>query len=297
MAVITVSEITNRSTSHSLLVERTKRSWTIKVDSLSDNSLTIGSELIGSTLPTLFQAHPNNIYSTARSMQIVNTKGLIWKATADYSTEPITQSQKERSEAPNPIDRRVKISWASNSYDMAVVKDIDGNAVVNSAGDYYDPVPSQPWESLSFQFRKNYLQPPTWMVGYLNSVSTVDIVILGITIPAGYAKFTQPNGGEEQEENGQTYYEASWQIEANVRPWQLQLLDEGMRRIDPSDATKRIKIQDGNDPAEDITSPALLDGSGGVLANPSLTTAVFNDHKGYYVYDYSGMPGVTGVTA
>lgn len=291
MTVTSVKELIKRDGNYQGVHERITRAWQITVDSPYENSRTIGNQTIGVSLPVLFQSHPSNLFATARSLAITHHQGLIWQAKCEYSTEPITQSERERAEQPIPTERRVKISWSAASYDKVVVKDIDDKAVVNSAGDYYDPPPAVPWERLSFHFRKNFTTPDPWILQYLNSVNSTDISILGIPIAAGMARFTQPSGGEEQEENGQIYHETTWTIEADVNTWQLELLDEGFREISDTD---RVNITD--DDGNPITSPVLLDGAGAKLPEPSLNTAVFNNHKVYYEKNYLFLPGVDSGT-
>ncbi len=168
-----------------------------------------------------------------------------------------------------------------------MVKDIDDKAIVNSAGDYYDPPPSVAWERIAFHFSKNYASPEPFILEYCNSVNSTDISILGVPVSAGNARFSQPAGSEEQEENGQFYHTTTWDIECDVNTWQLEILDEGLREISGTD---RNNITDGN--GNDITSPVLLDGSGVQLAEPTLDNAVFRDHKVYYEKDYTLLPGV-----
>lgn len=294
MTVVSVKELVNRDGSLKGTRETITRAWQIKVSSPYDNSHTIGSELVGSSLPGQFESHPNNVFATARSLSIKNAQGLIWTARCEYSTEPLTQDERERAEEPNPTNRSVKVSWSTSNYDKPVVKDVDDKGVVNSAGDFYDPPPSVPWERLSFHFRKNYSSPSPWISAYCNSVNDSDISILGIAIPKGMARFCQPSGSEEREENGQVYHETTWDIEVDVRTWQLEVLDEGLRQVDSADTTKRINITD--DDGNEITAPALLDGSGYKLDNPDLDNAVFNEHKVYYEKDYTQLPGVSAGT-
>lgn len=287
MSVTSVKELIKRNGSYDGTSQSHVRSWEIVVNSKYDNSVTIGNALIGTSLPNLFYTHPNNIFLTTRSLKIAQSKGLIWIATATYSSAPLSQSERERAEESNPLDRTVKIAWAAAEYEKAMVKDKDEKAIVNSAGDYYDPVPSVPWERLSFSFRQNFTGPQTWMIDYINSVNASDISILGISITAGNARFVQPSGSEEQEENGVIYHETAWNIEADVQTWQLELLDEGLRE---KSGTDRIAIVDGTSTA--VTSPALLDGSGAVLADPTLDNAVFNCHLVYTEKDYTTISGI-----
>ena len=288
MAVVSTNEVIKRGGDLVGVHETISRNWQIVVDDPHDNSRTIANSEVGVTLPNLFESHPDNIFATCRSLGIKQSKGLIWNAKAMYSTEPITQDERERADEPIPIDRDVKISWSATSYDKVTVKDLADKAVVNSAGDYYDPPPAITWERLTFHFRKNYVTTEPWVLDYINSVNESGIIILAIEIPAEKAKFSQPSGGEEQEENGQLYHETSWDIEVDVRTWQLEILDEGLREIDGTD---RVNMTDVS--GADLTSPAMLDGFGAKLADPTLDNAVFNEHKVYYLKDYTQLPGVS----
>lgn len=294
MTVLSVKEVINRGGTLRGIHEDSTRSWLITVDSRYENQRTIANQTVGVTLPIQFESHPSNIFATCRSLSIDHMQGLVWKAKASYSTEPLTQSERERAEEPNPIERRVKISWSATNYDKVIVKDKDDKAVVNSAGDYYDPPPAVPWERLTFSFRKNYSTPSPWISSYCNSVNDSPITILGIAIPEGMARFTQPSGSEEREENGQIYHETTWNIEADIKTWQLELLDEGLRYLDPFDSSKRINAVD--DDGNEVASPILLDGSGAKLDNPDLNNAVFNQHDIYDEKDYTQLPGVDAGT-
>lgn len=294
MTVLTVKEVINRGGTLRGFHESSSRNWLITVDSRYENQRTIYNQTAGTSLPIIFQSHPSNIFATCRSLTIDHYQGFVWKAKADYSTEPLTQSERERAEDPVPVNRRVKVSWSAANYDKVIVKDKDDNAVINSAGDYYDPPPSVPWDRLTFHFRKNYASPSPWISSYCNSVNVSPISILGIAIPAGMARFTQPSGSEEREENGQIFHETTWNIEVDNKTWQLEVLDEGLRYLDPDDATKRINAVD--DDGNEVSSPILLNGSGAKLDNPTISNAVYNEHKVYSELDYTFLPGVDAGT-
>ena len=68
----------------------------------------------------------------------------------------------------------------------------------------------------------------------------------------------------------------------------MELLDSGFMIKDPSDSTKRVAayIDDGTEPS----TPALLDGSGGLLANPTPANAVFLSFDVYKTRTFSSLP-------
>ena len=56
-----------------------------------------------------------------------------WVVTVEYAPYDPTQFPE------NPLNHPIKISWGENRFEQTCFEDRNGNPVVNSAGDYFDP--------------------------------------------------------------------------------------------------------------------------------------------------------------
>jgi len=227
-----------------------------------------------------------------------------WVITAKYSSVPLSQQQQQQQQTISPIDWPAKISWKTNKYQKAITKDINGNAIVNSAGDPFDPPKEIPRSRWVVTITKNVLQVPAAVLLYADGVNSTQFIVQGIAVPTGAAKVQDISVSEQQagyDANGNTvlYYVFTWSFEMellNFRKngssagWQLQPLDQGYRCKDPNDASKRINITTNDVPKQLISSPALLDGNGNQVANPSTSSGVFLAFDVFLKFDFNSFP-------
>lgn len=264
------------------------RSWLIKVNNKFDTEQTI---INANVLPKLYDPLPENAYLTARKLTIrqKSETPFAWVATAVYSNEVENQGEGERAQAQqiNPVDRRAKIKWGTNQYTRAIHRDIYGNAIVNSAGDYFlDPPVEVEYSRWTATITKNVLQVPPWLINYENAVNSAEFEVGGLTVNEGCARITAISIDDRQTENGIDFYPLSITMEFDPGGFRARPLDQGTHRI--VNGCDRVKITDKN--GVPVDSPVLLNGSGGVLACPSPENAVFLDFPVYYTYDFSVLP-------
>lgn len=197
--------------------------------------------------------------------------------TADYSSEPLNQSEKEQEE--NPLARRAKIRWNTAKYQKAIEKDNANQATVNSAGDYFDPPPQVDRSRWTATIQKNLASVPSWIIDYTDAVNASSFTFAGLSVGARVAKIMSIEISDLQTDNDIDFYVFSYTLEFRPETWDLKILDQGLRY---KVSTSRKQILDDSTPPRPITSPKLLDGSGGILASPSPSTAVY---KTFYVYN------------
>lgn len=196
----------------------------------------------------------------------------VWIVTATYSTE--------REITENPLHEAAEIDWNTEPYQRAYYKDRDGKAILNSAGDYYDPPVTGDDSRWVVTITKNLSSVPKWILGYRDAVNSDGCYIDGIYVAAGYAKIMAVRVSKWQSRNEIWYRTLSLTIALSDIGWAREELDQGFREIDPTDTTKkkRRRIKDGS---KYVCSPVLLDGSGHVLENPTPDSAKFNTHHIY----------------
>ncbi|TWT57257.1 hypothetical protein KOR42_06150 [Thalassoglobus neptunius] len=204
-----------------------------------------------------------------------------WTVTCNYSSE------RELNE--DPTAEPAEITWDGESYTEVVFVDINGDAIVNSAGDYFvDPTPTREKTHLIAKIKKNVSALPTWVLSYRDVVNSGAINIDGLPIGAKLAMIRRPLIGPWQERNDIPFRELTIDVHIHPRGWKLEPMDVGFREKDGSD---RIQIKDGND--DEPTTPVPLDGSGNVLANPTPSNVVFLDFEVCDPVDFTILPGIS----
>lgn len=253
-----------------------------------DRSDLPNAELIvanASGIPREGQQHPTLLTAYCVSVELgQQDNGVEWFVTCQYSSE------KEMAE--DPTFDPVEIEWDGEIYTEAIYQDRDGNAIVNSAGDYFvDPTPTKEKSHLIASITANVDSVPTWVVDYRNVVNDAAIVIDGLTIAAGLAYIQRPKISKKQYRNDQEYRTISYDVHIHPDGWSLKPMDVGFRKKNATDSTKRDQITNDGD-EEEPTTPVPLDGSGGVLANPTPSTVVFLEFDVDAEMDFSALPGI-----
>jgi hypothetical protein len=204
-----------------------------------------------------------------------------WKVTASYSDEREINST-------DPNDDEVKVSWDGEIYQQSVIQDYGGNAIVNSAGDYFiDPVPTREACHLVARIRFNATSIPTWVLSYQDAVNDDAITIDGLTIAAGLAKVQRISIGETEYRNGTAFRSFSYEVHVHRTGWRFRPLDAGFRQIVGGELVQ-IRIK-----GEEPTTPVPLNGSGVVLALPTPATAVIGNYQLYPELDLTVLPGIS----
>jgi hypothetical protein len=224
------------------------------------------------------------------SIARIDASRLIWLVTVEFSNAPQEKQEQEKDEEPNPISRPARVRWTSSNVMRPIEKDIRGKAIVNSAGDYFDPPPEVEVAVWAAHVQKNFAAIPSWLLSYANVKNVEPFVIGGLTVAAGIAKVSEMAISELQKENNIEFYELSFSIRfEEALGWDLSLLDQGLHAFYGDDKLK-IKLND-----EDVAAPVLLDGAGGVLANPTPDNAVFLEFEVVAEKDFTVLPGCSAV--
>lgn len=233
--------------------------------------------------PKFGQQHP-----TLQSLFVVSVKPRaefgpkIWTVTVAYSDE--------RNLTDDPTTDPAEIVWGGEQFQTPFTKDRDGKAVLNSAGDFFDP-PHEIDDSRSLAtITKNVpVQTHVGLVlGFRNVINSDDIVIDGVDVGSKKAKIQWIEVSQKRERNDIAYRTLTIPIHLNEDSWEVDLLDQGYREKDPADATKRIQIR--SDDETELSAPAMLDGAGAKLANPSLDNAKYLTKGAYKLKAFKELP-------
>ena len=281
MTVTSVNELhAGRTANNDGLVRTYTRSFLVKTDSKSDGAYTAGS---AAGLPLIGSTHPEDLTAWCRSLSVAPFNGenapMAWTVTANYSSEWQL--------AENPLFEPAKITWSFEQFQTVAVQDKDGYAIVNSAGDLFDPPIMKDDSRPIVSVTKNLAVVPTWLLNYQDAVNSGPFTLDGLTISTGCAKMNAISVGAKATQNGYTYRPVTMDIHLQRDTWNFKVLDVGYRKI--VNTTEREMITsdgDGTDPP----MPVLLNGSGGVVSDPDTTGGVFLTYNVYATADFTVLP-------
>jgi len=263
------------------------RTYSRKFEIFSDDPNESWS-VIRAALPT--GAHPDDAsaYVSSRSVSRSDESRLKWEATVNYEWKPTDPGD-------DPTLRPAKIRWTSSLIQKAIVRDINGNACVNSAGDYFDPPLEAELPRWTATIQFNAASIPVGILQYAGAVNNSAITIDGVSIAEERARVLSLDIGEEDEENDVAFRSVTIAVEcrdASDSGFDLEPLDQGFRAT-VSGRLTAIVIDDDDGGRAKATSPVLLDGSGAQLTSPSPGTAVFMFYEITRKLDLTVFPGIT----
>ena len=225
--------------------------------------------------PRLGNVYPRDIGAWCRGRRANSVNKRLWIVTATYSSE------REMEEDPGADPPQ--FTWSTQQFQKIYVKDRDGKAIVNSAGDPYDPPIEGDDSRWSCTVTRNVASVPSWLLSYKDAVNSEAFTIDGISVNAGSAKLQNIQIGPLQTRNDITFRQLSLTL-TFAESFAVEVLDAGFCYKDGTEQ-KRILV-DGGEP----TAPVLLDGAGAVLANPTQDNAVYNEHNIYQEKSFSVLP-------
>ena len=290
MSVLTFKEIHNgRSGSDSVndkgIEVKYVRVYRVTTDDATDTAEDILSH---ASCPGWGNYHPDNTHAFVKSRTATNEafSKKVWIATIQYST-----SSKEYQSSP--LDDPAKVTWDTEQFQRVAFKDKDGDAIVNSATDFYDPPPERDDSRWAVVVSKNVAAVPTWLIDYQDAINSVPFVIGGLTIAAYAAKMQAIRICDIQWRESVSFYVLTMTITLAKDTHILKVLDQGFNKLvsgSGGDTLTKIFIPDADGTDVEATTPVLLDGSGAQLTSPSPSTAVFNEHHVYAELDFNALP-------
>jgi hypothetical protein len=230
-------------------------------------------------LPVIGEVHPDDSGAWCTTLQVDPTdpwKG--WTVTAEYSTE--------RELAEDPTDDPAEITWGYEQFQKPAVTNYAGEAILNSAGDPFDPPimidDSRPHVTIS----KNLATVPVWITTYQDAINSGSFTVDGITVGAGLAKMQNITITRAQSRNGTSFRTVTFSIHLQKQGWSSKQLDAGFRQIGYGGARENIR-NDGDD--ELPAAPVPLNG-GVAIPSPTPANAQYRVDVVYEAKDFSVLP-------
>lgn len=198
----------------------------------------------------------------------------IWRVTCNYSSQPQSSCADQ---IQNPLTKPTEWSGSFFQSQAIAVKDKDGEAILNAAGQVYDPPPMGDDSRPTIRAVKNfpYLDITLWK-SYKDAVN--DDLWLGV-IPAREAKIQSIVWGQSYSANCTPFYPVTFDFSLDDETYDLSLLERGFyEKVDD----KLLVIRDKNHEIKQESS--LLTSTGGLL--PSTGAPVFTGHRHYKEKDF-----------
>lgn len=259
--------------------------YRVITDNASENTQNIREAVVA--LGTSY-ASDSAAFARRRTARRLDNTRLVWEVTVSYEfgiDEP----------EENPLNEPAKIRWTSSLERVPAIKDLNGEAIVNSAGDFFDPPPEKDvvvW-TINIQFNENSV--PANIRSYAGAVNNAAITVDGEPIAQERCRVVGLDISEVQERNDTLFRVITLAIatvDNDDDGFDLSVLDQGFR-INDGGTIKDILIEDEDGNEQRPSSPVLLDGSGAKLTDPSPSTAVFLDFETVRKRDLTIFPGIS----
>ena len=291
MAVIDITETTDADYTPSKSGRTAKRTFTVKLDGTDTAAaapfVAVRASAGGVRVPRVGETHPNDPWLIVGNIAPKRIgHGILWEITVNYATKSTTGTGGGTG-ADNPLEEPPRISESYRTTVEPIDTDTDGNPIVNSALEPFDPPLSEEVVDRILTISHNRIDRIRDLEDFQGSVNADDVKVRGETIRAGTARIfiTQD---EVFVSKGFSYYATQFEItirEKGQMPklsqtWERRLLDQGFREY-LGRATLAIEgVVEIGDPlyanfvdqnGKQITEPTKLDGKGGKLkdkANP-----------------------------
>lgn len=256
-----------RTATNSRGVRTYTRAFRFRVDSQADDAWEVGSH---PDSPRIGQAFRDAWCISVTPACTDPWTG--WTVTAEYSSE------REMNEDPTQDAMQIRVY--TEQFQKPAVFDKNGEKIVNSAGDPFDPPLMMDDSRRVISLVRNVAAYPSWVLSYQDAVNSDSFTVRGITYAAGVGKVQSVSISDGQIRNGYPFYTLEVLIHLQKNGWILQPLDVGFRELDYA-GTSLINILNPGD-EERPSAPVPLDGAGRALAEPSTTNNVL---LSYSVYD------------
>lgn len=289
MTVTSVAEImdgrdTSEDTFRNVTEARHTRAFRVVTDDRHDADLDI---LGAAEVPKNGDVHPDDpiAFCRGRSASQQDNSPYVWRLLCVYSTG--------REISNNPLDDAAVLVWNTEQYQREFTREINGDGVVNSAGDPFDPpyvIDDARW---AVSVRKNVPAVPAAILSYRNAINSGTFVIDGIPVGTRRGKLSTIHIGEWQVRNDVAYRLFSYILQlkdSSEDDWRPRLLDRGLYEI-VGGKPQPIKVKGvGDEVGEAVTTPKQLDGSGVAITNPTAATAIFLTKSGNPELDFNVLP-------
>ena len=235
-------------------------------------------------VPAIGSAHPSYPGLFVESYDVEEGEGSAKNTLtvyANYSPRTTETSGSGSGAVTNQVE---SWGWDAGSEERELIDAVDGKAVLNSAGDVFDRVPTVSVPAPTFTKSMKFKQRQSGAMGCDCKVNSSAVTIGGRTYPVGSLLCHVA----EQRVIGDPNWKYRYNIQLKYRTnpvklaggdtvtdigWDVAITDAGMREIGSDGKLKLIKSIDSETGKKcTVTSPELLDGGGKAVVRSSSST-------------------------
>ena len=302
MAILSVIDVSHRegaTANYDDITGSKTAIWQLLSDSTTESDINI----IAGVGVDIYDPHPTSVGLVARRFSI--RREAAHRRVYFLEIEYNNTSDQNEPEDPDPLQRQLRIRWRAQTYQKFVWKDRNGDAIVNSVGEFFENVPSVDDTRWVIQVESNQSVVPSWVLSYDGKINDSGVTIDNVSFAAETLKMQNLNISELLYQNETAYRRVTFDLHYRSEGWKLEILDAGYFEVDPQDQIVfpiQVPLTDalGNRlPASETasrrrpTSPWPLNGSGEALTDPSPGQQVFLEFDVYPTADFSALPGVS----
>jgi hypothetical protein len=190
-----------------------------------------------------------------------NSLASLWRATVKYGPwDPLTHAVDG-----NPVNLPVRFYFDFTVAEKVAFEDVDGDPIVNSAGDPYDPPLMREVLRATLNVERNELASTVNIVTLQQLSNTLNVATWN-SFPAKTVRLSPMKipMAEYSQVTNQYFYPMKYVFEIDWDTWVKQILNAGFRQLDSSG--NLIPILVNGQPA---TTPVPLDESGHAILTPA----------------------------
>jgi len=269
---------------------------------LTDNNLAANGEAVSFTgLPAIGSAHPSHAGLYVQNYEVEEGKDhekKVLYVTVNYGPRLVETYGSGQDAQSVQVEQW---GWAGGEDERELVTAADGSAVLNSAGDVFDTVPTIKHPAPVFTKVVKFKARQSGWSAHRCKVNSSTVTIGGESFPAG----TLLCMVGEVRVTGDGEWKYRYTVELRYRSnkvklagastateigWDVALADAGMRELSSDGTLKLIRVMDAETGILcNVTTPELLDGSGHKVERESGTTPTPYNLR-YQAYERTTFP-------
>lgn len=263
----------------------------LAIAAVQDTGLNIGDyyQVLDPADNSVIEYDPNSyLLELSSALASSSEDGCLWLVTGNYGPA----GGENATFPPNPLDHPIELSWGSERVDIVVDRDVNGNAVTNSAGDFFEENPPtiEKYRIILTIQRNESSFSPTLALTWKGTVNNAAWTVAGTSFAAYTVKCLDITSNAVYHPACGWFWPVKYDFAIDLDGWRYKPLDRGVRMNDGSG--KRAILDSQGQP---IPDPVLLNGSGLPLTGGTPVVLTFNicplSDFSLLNFDYTNAPG------
>jgi len=260
MAWVSTTELPRQTAQETMRGREYRRVFHVLYDSVSNTAFQAAH---ASGIPKVLDEHPDDSTAVCETPHADRNaeQPMLWTVECNYATP---SGRSDTYSQIDPMDRDAEVSWEFWEIEEPAEKDKDGVAILNSAGQPFDPPVMRTVQFPVFVVTRNEISLNAITLQlYSNVVNSSQFAIGSLVAAPGQAKLKVRNAQYIREAQ-YSYWRITYEIAfcfTTPEGWQAKVLDQGtMSKQWDGTSMKLADIKDFM--GTPVSAPVLLDGNG-----------------------------------